>query len=241
MDTVSQNFKKCIVCETDKPLSRFKKGKWQYENKCLDCRAPDRRRLARRRPGERKCSVCEMWKPDAEFGPKKDNRDGIAFRCNPCMAEKSHRAYQADPATWLLREKNRYLADPSKKKAAAIRYRAENLDAARAGSRERNRKYYRENPEQRAAYTHDRRARERSAPGHFTGSEFRELCIKYGNRCLRCGAQPEKLSADHVIPLSRGGANSIDNIQPLCLTCNLSKSTKATDYRMGAQDTTINV
>ncbi len=50
---------------------------------------------------------------------------------------------------------------------------------------------------------------------------------------LGCGyKEPEiKLTLDHVIPLSKGGRNIIDNIQPLCLACNDSKGTKNTDYR----------
>jgi hypothetical protein len=32
--------------------------------------------------------------------------------------------------------------------------------------------------------------------------------------------------------LSKGGTNYIDNIQPLCLTCNLRKARTIIDYRV---------
>lgn len=42
--------------------------------------------------------------------------------------------------------------------------------------------------------------------------------------CVYCGSPYEH--ADHVIPLSRGGAHSRDNLVPACAACNLSKGAK---------------
>jgi tetratricopeptide (TPR) repeat protein len=41
--------------------------------------------------------------------------------------------------------------------------------------------------------------------------------------CVRCGAQ-ENLEFDHIIPVSRGGANTERNLQLLCERCNREKS-----------------
>ncbi len=85
-------------------------------------------------------------------------------------------------------------------------------------------------PEKIKEYRHARRARVINSEGRFSANEFLELCNKYGNKCLRCN-ENKPLTADHVIPLARGGSNSIDNIQPLCRSCNAKKHTKTIDYR----------
>ena len=65
---------------------------------------------------------------------------------------------------------------------------------------------------------------------HFTLEEWLALLEYYRHRCLRCGSK-ESITVDHVIPLSLGGANSVDNIQPLCEACNTEKAATIADYR----------
>lgn len=46
-----------------------------------------------------------------------------------------------------------------------------------------------------------------------------------GGKCIQCGSN-EKLEFDHIIPFSKGGANTYRNIQLLCENCNRTKSDK---------------
>ena len=41
--------------------------------------------------------------------------------------------------------------------------------------------------------------------------------------CVRCGAT-EYLEFDHIIPFSKGGADTVQSIQLLCRRCKLDKS-----------------
>jgi 5-methylcytosine-specific restriction endonuclease McrA len=102
--------------------------------------------------------------------------------------------------------------------------------------RDRIRAWGRKNPDKIRAYglagTRKRRALILGAVGTFSEEEFNKLCAYHGERCLMCNMTYVKLCADHVIPLSMGGSNDIDNIQPLCKPCNSKKGTKQWDFRL---------
>lgn len=60
--------------------------------------------------------------------------------------------------------------------------------------------------------------------------KLRYQVLKRDNfKCCACGASPAKdptieLHIDHIIPWSKGGETTIDNLQTLCSKCNLGKS-----------------
>ena len=60
--------------------------------------------------------------------------------------------------------------------------------------------------------------------------KLRYQVLKRDNfKCCACGASPAKdpsveLHIDHIIPWSKGGETTIDNLQALCSRCNLGKS-----------------
>lgn len=74
--------------------------------------------------------------------------------------------------------------------------------------------------------TFGRRSRIIKNGGFHTNDEWMTLKAQYNWTCLHCSkVEPNiKLTKDHIIPVSRGGTDNIENIQPLCLPCNVKKS-----------------
>ena len=55
----------------------------------------------------------------------------------------------------------------------------------------------------------------------------RLVAAEYGNECWLCGQPIDGLpSADHVIPRSRGGDDSIENLRPAHLRCNMARGNR---------------
>ena len=57
----------------------------------------------------------------------------------------------------------------------------------------------------------------------YTPDEWHEKVAEYDFSCAYCGATVS-ITCDHIVPLSKGGRNIIDNIVPACLSCNSSKN-----------------
>lgn len=108
------------------------------------------------------------------------------------------------------------------------------------------REYCKRNPERASLYKSKYRANHRiqrqeadlirkeqlkANGGNITFGEWNNLLELYNHKCLACEST-ENLSMDHIIPLSKGGRHSIDNVQLLCVSCNSHKGTKTIDYRV---------
>lgn len=149
---------------------------------------------------------------------------------------KNRKKKQAYNAAWrqanreYVREKSRvwYQANKKSSRRRSSAWAKRNPDHVRR----RVAAWRRANPNKVKQYAHNRRTRLAKNGGTFTSEEWIALCSKYDNKCLCCGHDDVELTVDHVIPISKGGSNSIDNLQPLCGPCNSGKGAKSTDYRI---------
>jgi 5-methylcytosine-specific restriction endonuclease McrA len=86
------------------------------------------------------------------------------------------------------------------------------------------------NPAKVISYCRQHQRLKRANGGDFTEQEWQLLLSEYSGMCAACGST-ERIEADHIVPLSKGGINTRDNMQPLCKLCNTSKQAKTVDYR----------
>lgn len=108
---------------------------------------------------------------------------------------------------------------------------AENA-AWRAANRDRvreNIKRWRIENREHSNLTSRLKKQRRRAAGNLSRADWALVISVYGNACLSCGGS--EVTIDHVTPISRGGLNEIENVQPLCGPCNSSKGVKEIDFR----------
>jgi len=63
---------------------------------------------------------------------------------------------------------------------------------------------------------------------HISKSIRHEVFKRDRYKCVECGASKEKttLHIDHILPISQGGTDELDNLQTLCEECNFAKSSR---------------
>ena len=69
------------------------------------------------------------------------------------------------------------------------------------------------------------RRRQLEKTGRITAKEWALKLKQYQYKCVYCESD-ENIEMDHIIPLSKGGDHNINNIQPLCRSCNAKKGNK---------------
>lgn len=171
------------------------------------------------------CSGCEETKPIKQFNKKKGSQDGYAYQCKICTRARNKAWKESDKGRKTIRQ----YKQTEKSKSADRRY-AQSYEGKQSQKRyaqsERGKQVGRKK-------RNIRRTRKAQGGGSYTPTEWYNLCKFYDFRCLRCEKQfPfEKLSPDHIVPVSKSGSSHICNIQPLCGKCNRIKHNKEVDYR----------
>lgn len=149
--------------------------------------------------------------------------DVVRARARAWRERHPEAARASDRASW----RRRYEANAEKFRAISRAFREKHPEKARAWAQAASSAWKAANRDAVAAFQRNRRAMKRASAGTHTTAEIRALALKQKHRCAACNTNIRRgFHADHIIPLSKGGGNSIRNIQLLCAPCNLKKGAK---------------
>ena len=183
------------------------------------------------------------WSPPPQNRPRtigciEDGCDAKHFAKGRC---KNHyqRAYAAENADRIKAQQAEYRSRPENR-AKAIQTAREWHRANPERSRESARRWARENVDRIREYKREYRAANRDAiralnnrrkamyraveVNDLTSAEWVKIIASHDGRCVYCGDQPERITMDHVVPISKGGNHTASNVVPACGPCNSSKS-----------------
>lgn len=174
--------------------------------------------------------------------------------CKECGQQKTHQAFGLCKACYLrqykARDKDRWAEYhkeyEEKRRGSRIEYNREKSVESYRRHRgkviQRSKDRYRANPEAKLSKSREwdkghraekhqyfkrwinRKRSNGDVPG-LTLKEWKTILVVFNHRCAYCGAT-DRITQDHVIPLSQGGTDSIENVVPACRSCNSSKGDK---------------
>ncbi len=240
------NNKQCFTCKEVRPISEFHKSSRNcdgYAGKCKSCTSEYGKGYYRRNKEKILVRQRERQEERSEYmrGWVAKNHEYVrAYQRKYAEEHKEHRnalkrqRYQKNIEEERAKKRayyaNRCESDPEfrhKRTAQAQMLRNEDREKYRAYQR----KYYAENTGRMRDKWRRYWAGRMNAEGDHTFEQFDELCEIAGGRCLCCG-EVKKLTEDHIVPLSKGGSDFIENLQPLCVSCNSRKGAKFINYWM---------
>jgi 5-methylcytosine-specific restriction endonuclease McrA len=154
---------------------------------------------------------------------RNENRERIKFLSKKYRKEHPERVKECKniwnrlhPEKARISAKKWQKANPQRRKIISNRYNQKHPEAGRRSAKKYRRIKF-------------------NAEGSHTQGEWELLKKQYGYICPRCKRQEPfmgqyrlYLTEDHIIPISKGGTDNIENIQPLCHSCNAIKGNRIT-------------
>jgi 5-methylcytosine-specific restriction endonuclease McrA len=152
------------------------------------------------------CTRCLHYQPLSSFNKSILRHDGFRSACKTCHAREQRKQNTEKPELLKARNERYKTAHPFR-----VDVHHANIRAKRCG-----------------------------ALSTITAQEWEDKVRSLNFVCQLCGVittldrqQFNTLSLEHVLPLSRGGANTIENAVPACTACNQSKSNRTLEEFKG--------
>lgn len=185
--------------------------------RCIQCAREHTARYRLKNPDKARSNYQRWYLANRERELKRANRGNKRRRlANVEIARQREREYgrrrrlahpEQERQYHLVRNRSR---DLQKIRERRRRFRSENLATVRTRD---------------TIYRNRRRASKRAAPNNFTTKDWRVLVAR-SPRCHWCKRRFNselRATHDHVVPLSKGGANTLENSCCACAKCNSRK------------------
>jgi len=159
--------------------------------------------------GCKQCHKCRQVKLIELFSKNKICLDGYRNHCRECQYSTAKQWQQNNPEKYAYCKQRTRTWLKRLKETDPVKYKAQIF------------------------LGHERRRLRHYSNGESTYINpilLKDIYSLYNHTCLKCGAT-EKITLDHIVPVSKGGLTTFDNLQVLCASCNSSKSDKIIDYR----------
>lgn len=229
--------KRCTKCGEVKPLGEFyrkSKARDGHDFRCKVC-AKTAVSTWNATNHERHLATCAEYRNANrekvnEWRREQRRRDPEHVRSLEKASYHKHRSakidrarayYQVHRLERLAYQRTRHQANPQPNRERALYWRLNNPERYRASLR----RHYAGHVSEYVARARRRNAHIRAIgmlAGNHTEQEWQNLLAKHNGQCVACGTT-ERISRDHIVPLSKGGNDLIENIQPLCMPCNRRK------------------
>lgn len=243
--------KHCPTCDTDKLLTDFHRCKSKSDGLWAECkpcacarsrewrtRNPDKDRNSQRQTRERRaakgirhtalasgskrCPVCLQDKDVSGFNRNAKERDGLQWLCRSCERIKNQAWRDQNRASVRSQHRDWHHRHREQEIQRKAQYRALNRDELRKKRQE----YDILNPDKRRERVMRRNARKKQTSIGVVS--YKQIWERDRGICYLCGlvVVPGNCHFDHVMPLSKGGAHTEDNIAVTHSWCNQKKAAR---------------
>jgi len=165
------------------------------------------------------CNQCKQEQPLSNFYKQPKNKDGLKHFCKSCSVIKTKQWKESNPNKVTVQKNKYYELNKKKENERCKKYRTSNRDKINGLKRKR---------------------RALTLGNDCSPYTLQQVIDTYGLDChicndqidLKAPRQPGKdgwefgLHIDHFVPLSKGGADNLNNVRPSHGVCNLKKGSK---------------
>lgn len=220
--------KTCVKCQETKPITHFYRKLNNYTSLCKPClKIYNKKREEKLRQdanATRKCFRCKQVLPIVEFVFLNNDcrRCHAYYRRNKWTASIEFRIKEKERRKKFVKENKEWLKQYRKDNAEKFVMYEKNYDRKYPERRKEIRKRWaKQHPDKSLEQSNRRRARKRNAPV-VEKIDRGAIIARDKSICHICQRKvaPKDMSLDHLIPLSKGGSHTAQNLAVAHLSCN---------------------